>query len=139
MRNFYKKNRIREMLKPLAVLFLFLALIINVNAQVVSTNKITSPAVVVGTGSFNPGVIMGSAVIIKDAGDSKCPGVTYEWQSATDAAFTKNLKTKLAVTKDYSPGTVTRTTYFRRIVRSACTDPEMSSESATPGIKITIN
>jgi hypothetical protein len=131
------KNHIREILKPLAVLFLFLALIVNVNAQVVSLNKITQPAVAASIGAFNPGVITGTAVTLKDAGN--CPGATYEWQSASDAKFTKDLKKKIATTKDFNPGTVTKTTYFRRIVRTACTNPEFSSTSTTPGIKITIN
>jgi len=127
------------MLKPLAVLFLFLALMINVNAQVISLNKITSPAVVTHVGAFNPGIISGTAVTVKETGGTNCSGVTYEWQSATDGSFSKNLVTNLATTKDFNPGIVSRTTYFRRIVRAACTDKEVSASSTTPAIKITIN
>lgn len=127
------------MLKPLATLFLFLVLIISVNAQVISTNGIKAPTIVSSATAFNPGVLTGTDVAVTNKGGSICPNVTYEWQSASDAAFTKNLKTNLAATKDYNPGTVTTTTFFRRIVAVECTQPERSARSIASGIKITIH
>ena len=139
MKIFYNKNRFRELLMPMATLILFFALCFNANAQVTSVNRITSPAVVTHVGAFAPGIITGSDVTITDNGGSKCPNITYEWQSATDANFTQNLKTNLANTKDYNPGTVTQTTYFRRLTTVDCTEPERGATTKTPAIKITIN
>ena len=139
MKNLYKSNCMKGMLKPLATLFLFLALITVANAQVITTNGIKPPAVVSSVGAFSPGVFIGSNVVITDNGGSTCPNVTYEWQSASDANFMTNVKEKLASTKDYNPGAVTTTTYFRRVVTVVCTDPERSLESKTSGVKITIH
>jgi hypothetical protein len=129
----------KKMIAPLVLLFFFLALTINVNAQEISNNGITPPSVVTSVGAFNPGTLVGTTVTVTDAGGSTCPNVVYEWQSASDQRFLENLTTNLASTKDYNPGTVTATTYFRRVVTIDCTDPERSLISNTPGIKITIN
>ena len=126
MKIFYNKNRFRELLMPLATLILFFALCFNANAQVISNNGITSPIVVTNVGAFDPGIFIGSDVTITDNVGSTCPNVVYEWQSASDPKFTANLKTNLAATRDYDPSMVTTTTYFRRVVTVACTDPERS-------------
>ena len=82
--------------------------------------------------------IIVSTVTVTDALGSTCPNVNYEWQSATDEFFTQNLKANLANTKDYDPGVVTTTTYFRRVVLVECLSGG-GTKSATGGIKITIN
>jgi len=130
---------LKKMIKPLVLVSFFFALLINVNAQVVTGNFIKAPAIVTSAVAFNPGIIIGSAVTVKDAQGSNCPDVTYEWQSATNERFTENLKPNLAKTKDFDPGTVTSTTYFRRVVSLQCTDPERETVSKCGGIKITIN
>ncbi len=130
---------IRGMLKPVATLSLFLVFLIHADAQVFSVNKITAPATISNSVAFNPGVIIGTEVIITDNGGSTCPNVSYEWQSASDIAFTKDLRSNLAFTKDYNLGNVTKTTYFRRVVSVQCTDPERSAQSTAGGIKITIH
>ncbi len=127
------------MLKPLATLFLLFTLFTSVNAQVLSVNQITEPAVVTSVGAFAPGVIIGTAVTVTDAVGSTCPNVTYEWMSSTNEEFTENVKHNLASTKDYNPGTVMSTTYFRRTVKVACTQPNRAAETRTGSILITIH
>ena len=139
MKKFYRTNRLREMLKLLALLLLFFTLSINVNAQVMTLNKVTAPSVVTGIGSLDPGVIVGSDVTVSDAQGSTCPNVTYEWQSASDEFFTENLKRNLANTRDYDPSVVTTTTYFRRVVTIECTSPQREAMTSCGGVKITIN
>lgn len=138
MNIFFKSNCFREMLKPVATLLLFFALIIGANAQVLTANKIDAPQVVTAIGELDPGVIVGSTVTVTDDLGSKCPNIYYEWQSATNEFFTENLKTNLAKTKDYDPGVVSVTTYFRRVVHVEC-ESGSSSKGSTGGIKITIN
>ncbi|MEI6695153.1 MAG: hypothetical protein WCO13_03705 [Bacteroidota bacterium] len=134
----YTNLNLKKMIKPLVLVFFFLALMINVNAQGITPNSIKAPAVVSSNEAFKPGIIIGSAVIIKDNQGYRCPDATYEWQSASDEYFTQNFTTNLAKTKDYDPGTVTTTTYFRRVVTIACINgPETVSKCG--GIKITIN
>ncbi|MFZ4401148.1 MAG: hypothetical protein ACOYO1_14010 [Bacteroidales bacterium] len=130
---------LKKMITPLVPLFFFFALHFNANAQVLTGNYLTAPAVVTSTVAFNPGIIIGSAVTVKDAQGSTCPAVTYEWQSATNEYFTENLTKNLAATKDYNPGVVTATTFFRRVVSIQCTDPERESLGKCGGVKITIN
>lgn len=139
MKRLNKSNRLWELLRPMATLILLFTLLVNVNAQVVTGNYIKAPAIVTSTVAFNPGLIVGSAVTVTDAQGSTCPNPTYEWQSATNEYFTENLVLNLANTKDYNPGTVTTTTYFRRVVSMQCTDPERETVSKCGGVKITIN
>lgn len=139
MKNFIKLFNFRNMLKPMATLILFFSLIISANAQVVSENSITPPAEVSGTGSLNPGIIVGSNVTITNDLGSTCPNVKYKWQSATDEYFTQNFISNLANTKDYDPGILTVTTYFRRVVSVDCNEPDRGVESKTGSIKFTIN
>jgi hypothetical protein len=141
MKKFYRTKRFRELLKPLATLILLFvfALFTNVNAQVLSDNTITPPSVVTSVGAFAPGVITGSTVTVTDALGSTCNNVTYEWQSATNSDFTENLTENLASTKNYNPGTVTTTTYFRRVISVKCNNPQRYSQTECGGIKITIN
>lgn len=126
------------MIKSFVILtFLFFAK--NVNAQVISLNTITTPAIINGVGSLNPDILIGSNVIVTDNQGSICPNVSYEWQSATNESFTQNLVTNLAATKDYDPDVLIVTTYFRRVVSIKCTTPEREAISKCSGIKITIN
>ena len=99
MKKFYKTSHLRESLKLIALFFLFFTLTVSVNAQVMSVNQITPPAVVTGIGSLNPDIIVGSAVTVTDAGGSTCQNVTYEWISATNEAFTENVVRNLATTR----------------------------------------
>jgi hypothetical protein len=102
-------------------------------------NSIKAPAVVTSIGTFEPGVIIGSNVILTDAPGNTCNEFTYEWQSASDEFFTANLTKNLANTKDYNPGKVNVTTYFRRIVKYECIETGRKVESKTGSVKITIN
>ena len=138
MKMIYTNLNLKKMTKPMVLVFFFFALVINVNAQVLSADRIDAPAVVTSSVAFKPGLIKGSDVQITDRQGYNCPDVTYEWQSATDEFFTQNLTTNLAKTKDYDPGTVSTTTYFRRVSSLKCIDgPE--SVGKCGGIKITIN
>ncbi len=138
MEKFLKINRNRKWLMPITTLLFLFALNFNVNAQALSTNKITKPAICSSSTPFKPGILIGTEVKVTDAYGSTCPNVTYEWQSASDASFKENLKRNLASTKDFNPGTVTKTTYFHRVVSIKCANPDASTSSTTPGIKITI-
>ena len=138
MKMIYTNLNLKKMIKPLVLVFFFFALMINVNAQVLSTDRIDAPAVVTSSVAFKPGIIKGTDVKITDMQGSNCSDITYEWQSATDDRFTQNLKTNLAITKDYDPGLVTVTTYFRRVSTLKCIGGR-ESVGACGGIKITIN
>ncbi|MCX6231010.1 MAG: hypothetical protein NTZ33_05650 [Bacteroidetes bacterium] len=138
MKKFNKSNDLLQLLKPIAMLFLFFTLYFNVNAQVESENSIKEPLKLSSTGSFNPGVIIGSNVTLSDVSKNDNCTITYEWQSATDEFFTQNLTSKLAETKDYNPGTINTTIYIRRVVYVKCKSG-MESKSSTGGIKFTIN
>lgn len=138
MKKFFTNQILMKMITPMVFVLFFFALIINVNAQVLTTNGIKAPAVISSAIAFNPGLITGTTVTITDNGGSICPDVTYEWQSATDAAFTKNVKHNLAATKDLDPGIIAITTYFRRVVSVNCTKPERSAKTIASGVKITI-
>ncbi len=139
MKNHYFSSRLRKMLKPMATLFLLLGLIFTLNAQTLSVNKISAPAVVSSAIAYTPGTIVGTLVSLTDKGGSTCPNVSYEWQSSTDALFQGNISTNLATTKDFNPGKVSQTTYFRRIATVSCFSPQISASSTTPPIKITIH
>jgi len=138
MKRFYTKLSLKKTTASLVFFFFFFALFINVNAQVTSVNAIMPPAVVSSTVAFNPGLITGTTVTVTDNGGSYCPDIIYEWQSASDAAFTTNVVTNLAATKDYNPGIISTTTYFRRVVSVNCTQPERFAKSTASGVKITI-
>ncbi len=138
MKMIYTNLNLKKMIKPLVLVFFFFALVINVNAQVLSEDKIEAPSVVTSSVAFKPGIIMGSDVKIIDKQGYNCPDVTYEWQSATDEFFTENLRTNLAKTKDYDPGTVSTTTYFRRVSTLKCIHGPVNIGKCG-GIKITIN
>ncbi len=137
MKRLNSKLNMKKMIQPLVFIIFLFALFINVNAQVTSVNAITPPEIVISAVAFNPGLITGTAVTVTDNGGSYCPNVIYEWQSASDAAFTTNVITNLASTKDYNPGIISATTYFRRVVSVNCTGPARSAKSIA-GIKITI-
>lgn len=138
MKIFYRSNCFRGMLKPMATLLLFFVLIVSANAQTINEDRIVAPQVVTAIGSLDPDLIVGTVVIEKDASGNICPDVTYEWQSATNEFFTENLVTNLANTKDYDPGVLTVTTFFRRISKINCLDGSCSINKCS-GIKITIN
>ena len=128
-------NRFVNVLKSLTLVVLFFTFAVNVQAQDANVNKLTAPQVVTAVGSIDPGVIVGNPVKVDDANTQ----VTYEWQSATDEFFTHNLITNLANTKDYDPGVVTTTTFFRRVVTIVNSEDGSKSVTKTSGIKIVVN
>ena len=82
----------------------------------VSNNGITAPAVISFCSSGTPSTIIGST----PAGGNGT--FTYQWQSTTDGNTYIDITG--ATAKDYTPGALTSTTYFRRSVLSgACTAP----------------
>lgn len=77
-------------------------------------NTISAPAISTFCGSGDPAVINGSHP------QGGTAGLTYMWQSSTDATggFTY---IKGATAMDYNPGLITRTTYFRReVISGSC-------------------
>ncbi|GAB3204620.1 gliding motility-associated-like protein [Pontibacter aydingkolensis] len=85
----------------------------------VSNNTITAPATVILCAAGNVSEIVGSA---------PTGGVntyTFKWQQSTDNGITFSDISPAVTTQNYTPGTVSSTTYFRRIVTSGpCTDSE---------------
>ena len=91
----------------------------------ITNNTITAPSPATFCGSGTPAAINGS---IPSGGDGIA---TYQWQQSPDGNTFSNING--ATGKNYSPGNLTQTTYFRRVVNSfVCTD----NSSATV---ITIN
>ncbi len=128
------------MIKPLVLFFFVFAFMLNANAQALNDNSITPPAVVSGNGSITPGTIVGSvANVTNGAAVSSACIITYSWESSYDGNFSTDVVTNLADTKDYNPGTLTRTTYFRRTVVANCPDLNFLGNSTTPRIKFTVN
>jgi hypothetical protein len=138
MENYYQNFEQKKILKSLIFLFFFFAFIGSVNSQTISANTITAPAKSTGYGSIDPDVIKGSTVTVTNSGVSTCNFVTYEWESASDISFSKDVVHKLAITKDYDPGLITKTIYFRRTASVECTNPDCSASSTCSGIKITV-
>ncbi len=127
---------LRKMIQPLVFLFFFLALVINVNAQVISSNTITAPTPATSCGAFDPNAITGA--VATQSGGTNCGTVSYKWQSASDAAFTADL-TDVGTSQDYNPPSTSATTYFRRIASFTC-DPSSTVYSDTSStVTITVN
>jgi len=138
MKFLFKNPYFKKVIVPLVFIFFFFVLSINVHAQTISSNTIKAPMVVAGKGSLDPDIIKGSDVIVTNSEGSTCSAVTYEWESASDSGFTKGLENNLSTARDYDPGIITRTTYFRRIASVECTSPDRAASSTCSGIKITI-
>ncbi|MFD2514318.1 gliding motility-associated C-terminal domain-containing protein [Pontibacter locisalis] len=60
-------------------------------------------------------------------------GFTYQWEKSEDGAFYSSIAN--ATAKDYTPGTLTTTTWFRRRVKGIGPCPEHTSNA----VKITVN
>ncbi len=139
MKTFCKNLIMRKVVKLFVLtFFICFGLFSNINAQTISANGITAPAITTGSGSLNPDKITGTNVTVTDSGGSSCSSVIYEWESASDRGFTKDVVHDLAATKDYDPGVITKTTYFRRVASVECVSPERSASSTCSGIKFTI-
>ncbi|WP_439882548.1 invasin domain 3-containing protein [Pontibacter sp. MBLB2868] len=78
-----------------------------------SKNVLAAPAAVVFCNSGDVAEITGS---VPEGGDG---AYTYRWQLSTDNGNSYSDIYPAVATKDFTPGTVNQTTYFRRIVESA--------------------
>jgi hypothetical protein len=132
--------KLKRLMAPLVFFLFFFALIINANGQTLTPNRVTAPAKISNMGAFAPGVLVGTDVTF-NKGTSKIPGcsVIYSWESASDQGFTKDVVHNLASTRDFNPGTISKTTYFRRVVSSDCPNEDFGAKTITAPIKITIN
>ncbi len=132
--------KLKRLIAPLVFILFLFALIINANGQTLSANRITAPIKVSSVGTFSPGVLVGSEVIFTN-GTTKISGCTvvYTWESASDQGFTKDVVHNIANTKDYNPGKISKTTFFRRIATSDCPNEDFGAKTITAPIKITIN
>ncbi|MGZ3753815.1 MAG: T9SS type B sorting domain-containing protein [Mucilaginibacter sp.] len=85
-----------------------------------ANNTVATPTITFFCAIGSPGVLTGST---PTGGDGK---YSYEWQSSVDnTAFTP---ISGAGTKDYNPGTINTTMYFRRIITSgSCVAPLVSN------------
>ncbi len=88
---------------------------------VISNNSITAPATSSFCASGNPANIVGST---PTGGDGT---YTYKWQSSTN----NNLFTDVATTASYNPGSLSQTTYYRRIVNSDVASDTSSTVTIT--------
>lgn len=142
MKKFLLNFKLKRLIAPMVfVLFLF-ALLDNANAQSISGNTISTlaPTVTTNSGSITPGTIVGSDVVIRDANKAVAKSkVSYLWESASDEDFTQNVKLNLATTRDYNPGTITQTTYFRRNVSISCDRLKCGGSSTSGSIVFTVN
>ena len=139
MKKFCTNLKLKRFLAPMVFLIFLFVLLGNTNAQTATENSIKQSGKTVGIGSLNPSAIIGNEVaIINSSGKMSNCTVTYSWESASDENFTVNVKRNLATTKDYVPGVITTTTYYRRIVNANCNDIRFESSSTTPCIKFTV-
>jgi gliding motility-associated-like protein len=85
----------------------------------IGNDVITSPAVSVFCTSGNVATITGSTPT------GGIGGFVYQWQFSTDNVNFANLAGETGI--DYTPGLLTTTTYFRRVVAGSCTVPVISN------------
>ncbi|MBZ4036054.1 hypothetical protein K6T82_14870, partial [Flavobacterium sp. 17A] len=82
----------------------------------ITNNTITAPNTTTFCGSGTPGTINGSA-----ATGGTTTTLNYQWQSSSNNSTFNNINS--ATGQTYNPGTVSSTTYYRRVVTSAtCQD-----------------
>jgi gliding motility-associated-like protein len=94
---------------------------VSITIQNVIGNNIISAATTTFCGPSDPGTITGTT---PTGGDGT--NYTYQWQSSTDGNTFNNIAS--ATAKDYAPGTVSSTIYYRRLVASGvCTTPQPSA------------
>jgi uncharacterized repeat protein (TIGR01451 family) len=145
MKTYTLNTKLIKMIKPLFWSFLFLSAVNNLNAQGVSPtmslNSIEAVYDIRGCRPFDPKLLTGSDVVITNLGAQVfvCDQVTYEWESATNNAFTENVVHDLAFTRDYDPAPITVTTYFRRKANATCSDPDCSASSTSSKIVLTVD
>jgi large repetitive protein len=134
MKRFNKTNLLIKLLKPMATLILLFTLAINVNAQSMTDNKITTPAISVGVSSINPAVISGNTVSLNNI---DCTGtVNYQWQKSNNPNFTSAVNIAGATSQSYDPPAITVTTYFRRVTTFNCESKIYTNISNT--VRITV-
>ncbi|MBW4891695.1 gliding motility-associated C-terminal domain-containing protein [Mucilaginibacter sp. HMF5004] len=85
----------------------------------ISNNTITSPAVTVFCNTGSPATIKGSTPT------GGIGGFVYQWQLSTDNVTFTDISGANGI--DYSPGVLSTTTYYRRIVLGSCTVPSISA------------
>jgi hypothetical protein len=138
MKRFIKTNHFFKLLKPiLATLFLLFTLAINVNAQSMTDNKITTPAISVGVSSINPGIISGNTVSLNNI---DCSGtVNYQWQSSTSPKFLSPVNITGATSQSYDPPAISVTTYYRRVTTFNCDPKVYTNISNTVSITVKSN
>jgi gliding motility-associated-like protein len=88
-------------------------------AAPITNNVITSPAVAIFCSTGSPAIITGSV----PAGG--LGGIVYQWQSSTDNVTFTDISGANGL--DYTPGVLTATTYFRRVVSGGCSVASVSN------------
>jgi gliding motility-associated-like protein len=104
------------------------ALQITVNASI-SSNTIT-PDQSICAGSL-PATLVGSAP------SGGTGSYTYQWESSTTSAVAGFASIAGAIGQNYAPGTLTQTTWYRRVVTSGSCTPDISAPiqiTVTPGV-----
>jgi len=101
---------------------------INCNCSTVTGNTITAPQSICS--GITPASLTGSIPLIIPVF-----AYTYQWQSSTDNTVWTDIS--LATAQDYAPGSLTQSTYYRRVVKMAgCPDNNsanvMITVNATP-------
>jgi hypothetical protein len=88
----------------------------------IANNSITAPATTTFCASGNPGNIVGST---PTGGNNS---YSYQWQSSTNNISFSNIA---ATTASYDPGSLSQTTYYRRIVNSSVLSDTSSAVTIT--------
>ena len=117
--------------KLLVLFFILFLSFINVNAQIVIKNYSIlehSPNATCNT-AFSPGLLIGEDAFIDNIGDTEadpahnvevCTTVVYEWESCLIWDFSSGVNHNLSDQRDFDPGLITETIYFRRYTKFTC-------------------
>lgn len=135
MKRLITNFNLKNMIKPLVLFLFFFAFLVNVNAQTLKDNLISTPTQSAGVTSFNPAEITGNAVTITNIDCSAA--VTYKWQLSNNSYFTSPITIVGETSQNFDPSMLTSTTYYRRIATFNCGTEVYSNISNTVCIAVT--
>ena len=117
--------------KPSVFFLFFFILILNANAQIAINDYEILPHTPNSScnTAFSPGPLVGKDAFIGNIGDTDddpaanvndCTTVVYEWRSCLVYDFSGVVTYNLSDQRDFDPGLITETIYFRRYTKFSC-------------------
>ncbi|WP_299058506.1 T9SS type A sorting domain-containing protein [uncultured Polaribacter sp.] len=95
-----------------------------------------NPGIISGNQVVNSGIDVAAFISVED-GTENLATITYQWQSSTTSATTGFSDILGATSSTYDEGTLTQTTYYKRIVNSDIAGDICSSESEVITVNVT--